>query len=98
MVDRAVVATKVSLAVHWLADQGQAVPQTYRDVFLALARQGVVPADLADRLASASGLRNLLAHQYGALDWTRIHAIAASDLGDLIAFTAEIARHAADQT
>jgi hypothetical protein len=34
----------------------------------------------------------LVAHQYGALDWRRDHALASSDLGDLEAFCATIAR------
>ena len=87
----------LSLAVHWLADEGHAVPQTHREVFLTLARQGILPSDLAQRLAAASGLRNLLAHQYGSLDWNRIHAIAASDLDDLLAFAAEMAGRTADR-
>ena len=49
----------LSLATHWLADEGVAVPQSYREVFTELGDRGVVPRDLADRLAAASGLRNL---------------------------------------
>jgi uncharacterized protein YutE (UPF0331/DUF86 family) len=33
-----------------------------------------------------SGLRNLIAHRYGALDWQRIHTIAATQLDDLLRF------------
>lgn len=83
-----------SLAVHWLADQGLDVPQTYGEVFRRLGEQNVVPADLADRLAAASGFRNLIAHQYGVLDWTRVHAIASERLDDLLDFCNELARRA----
>lgn len=83
-----------SLAVHWLADQGLDVPQTYGEVFRWLGEQNVVPADLADRLAAASGFRNLIAHQYGVLDWTRVHAIASERLDDLLDFCNELARRA----
>ena len=47
--------------------------------------------ELGRRLASATGLRNLLAHQYGALDWTRVHAIAASEIDDLLSFCRALA-------
>jgi uncharacterized protein YutE (UPF0331/DUF86 family) len=75
-----------------LADEGRQVPSGYRELFLALADRSVLSADLAARLAAAAGLRNLIAHRYGVLDWTRIHAIAAGGLDDLLEFCAEIAR------
>jgi uncharacterized protein YutE (UPF0331/DUF86 family) len=84
----------LALAVHWLADEGWDVPPAYRDVFLALGEHGVLPKALAERLASASGVRNLVAHQYGVLDWSRIHGIASSELDDLLSFCQELARRA----
>lgn len=84
----------VALAVHSLADQGLDVPQTYGDVFRRLGEQNVLPEDLAHRLAAASGFRNLIAHQYGVLDWARVHTIASERLGDLLAFCDELTRRA----
>lgn len=84
----------LSLATHWLADAGLDVPPTYGDVFRRLAERGIIPPDLAARLAAASGFRNLVAHQYGALDWTRVFAIASQQLGDLLAFCDELAKRA----
>jgi uncharacterized protein YutE (UPF0331/DUF86 family) len=81
----------LDLAAHWLADAGWEVPGTYADVFAALAKHAVIPHDLATRLAAAAAFRNLVAHQYGALDWRRVHALAASDLDDLDAFCAALA-------
>ena len=85
----------LALAAHWLADAGWDVPQNYRDIFGSLAEHGVVEHDLAARLAAASGLRNLVAHQYGILDWHRIHAVASTELDDLLSFCAALARRAA---
>jgi uncharacterized protein YutE (UPF0331/DUF86 family) len=84
----------VSLAAHWLADEGLVVPPTYGEVFRSLGERGVVPADLAGRLAAASGFRNLVAHRYGALDWARVYAIASRDLEDLLTFCEVLARRA----
>jgi uncharacterized protein YutE (UPF0331/DUF86 family) len=75
----------LSLAAHWLADAGLDVPQSYAQVFERLGERGVVAPDLAARLAAASGLRNLVAHRYGVLDWRRIHEIATTRLDDLLA-------------
>jgi uncharacterized protein YutE (UPF0331/DUF86 family) len=82
----------VALAAHWLADEGRDVPRGYREMFLALADGGVLDRELAARVASASGLRNLVAHRYGVLDWTRIHEIATSELHDLLAFCEALVR------
>ena len=88
----------VDLATHWLADAGWDVPGSYADTFAALAKHGVVPAELATRLAAAAAFRNLVAHQYGALDWRRVYALAAVDLGDVDRFCATLAeRHAANR-
>jgi uncharacterized protein YutE (UPF0331/DUF86 family) len=81
----------LDLAAHWLADAGWEVPATYAEVFGALARHDVIPRDLATRLSAAAGFRNLVAHQYGVLDWRRVHAFAASDLTALDAFCAALA-------
>jgi uncharacterized protein YutE (UPF0331/DUF86 family) len=81
----------LDLATHWLADAGWNVPETYGDVFVALAEHAVITREMATRLASAAAFRNLVAHQYGALDWRRVYALAASDLGDLDSFCSTVA-------
>ena len=81
----------LDLAAHWLADAGWDMPAAYADVFTALARHGVISPDLATRLAAAAAFRNLVAHQYGVLDWRRVHAIARSDLEVLDTFCALLA-------
>ena len=80
----------IGLATHWIADEGLAVPETYGEVFPMLAGRGVIDAGLGDRLRSAAGLRNLLAHQYGVLDFERVYAIAHDELEDLLAFCRQL--------
>ena len=84
----------LALATHWVADEGWDVPGGYRDVFTSLVEHRVIEAELAGRLAAAAGLRNLIAYRYAALDWERLHAIAAEDLDDLLDFCAVLARRA----
>jgi len=84
----------VSVATHWLADAGLDVPASYREIFLDLAARGLIPGALAERLASAAGFRNLVAHQYGVLDPRRVHEMAASELGDLLEFCRVVSRAA----
>lgn len=82
----------LDLATHWLADAGWEVPTSYAEVFAALARHDVIDSGLATRLAAAAGFRNLVAHQYGALDWRRVYVLASSDASDLDTFCSRIAR------
>lgn len=81
----------IGLATHWLADEGVAVPDTYGELFSMLADRGVIDAALGGRLRAAAGLRNLVAHQYGVLDFTRVHAVARGQLGDLLTFCDQLA-------
>jgi uncharacterized protein YutE (UPF0331/DUF86 family) len=71
------------------------MPRTYADVFAALAQHDVIPRELATPLVAAAAFRNLIAHQYGALDWRRVYTMASADLDDLDAFCAILAKHAA---
>jgi len=82
----------VALATHWLADAGLDVPGSYREIFLDLAQRGMIPRDLAERLAAAAGFRNRVAQQYGVLDLARVHAIASAELGDLLDFCRTVSR------
>lgn len=85
----------LDLAAHWLADAGWDVPQRYGEIFVALADHDVIPRPLALRLVAAAGLRNLVAHQYGTLEWARLYATASSPaLDDLEAFCAALAAKA----
>jgi len=67
-------------------------PQGYADAFRRLEASGVIPADLAGRLARAAGFRNVVAHAYDTLDMTRVYRAAADGPPDLRAFLAALGR------
>ncbi|MHB1273889.1 MAG: type VII toxin-antitoxin system HepT family RNase toxin [Rhodanobacter sp.] len=79
----------VDLALHTLSSLGQPVPDTMGQAFDQLADAGRLPADLALRLKKAVGFRNIAVHNYSAIDWAIVHAIATRHLDDFEAF----ARH-----
>jgi uncharacterized protein YutE (UPF0331/DUF86 family) len=87
----------LDLAAHWLSDAGRNVPATYAEIFTALADQDVIPRDLARRLGTAAAFRNLVAHQYGVLDWQRVYALAQANLGDLETFCSMLADRTRNQ-
>lgn len=81
----------VALASHVLADAGWGVPKTYAESFTVLADHGVLGSDLAVRMRAATGLRNLLAHQYGVVDFDRLYELASVRTGDFTTFCAAVA-------
>lgn len=64
----------IDIALHIVAEDTDRTPEDYGSVFLLLAEQHIIPADLADRLRLATGLRNLLVHAYLDIDPTRVWA------------------------
>lgn len=79
------------LALHLVADLGLGVPGEARAAFDALARGGVLDAELARRLGAAVGLRNRIAHEYGDLDLSKVYDAVRDNLGDLDAYAAAVA-------
>ena len=84
----------IDLASHWVSDAGWDVPPSYRELFVLLATHRVLEPELANRLVTASGFRNLVAHQYGALDWKRVYEVARHGTNDIDAFCAALAQQA----
>ena len=74
-----------------LADCAWSVPRTYGESFTVLADHGVLDSALAARMRSAAGLRNLLAHQYGMIDFDRLFELAGEHTQDLTAYCAAVA-------
>lgn len=54
----------VDVGQHLCAVQGWGPPSTNADTFRILSEHCVLPADLASRMAQASGFRNVLVHEY----------------------------------
>jgi uncharacterized protein YutE (UPF0331/DUF86 family) len=52
----------LDLCAHIITASGAEVPASYADLPCSLARLGILPNDLAERLAQAAGLRNRLVH------------------------------------
>jgi uncharacterized protein YutE (UPF0331/DUF86 family) len=76
----------VELALHRLSATGQTTPATMGAAFDELAQIGTINTDLAQRMKSAVGFRNLAVHQYEAMDWRIVHAICTKHLDDFRTF------------
>ena len=83
----------IDLAIHACAHEALGVPDGPASALTLLARTGIIDADLALRLTRASGLRNLVVHQYADLDIERLAAALADGLPDLDAFVRAMRAH-----
>lgn len=70
------VQLAVDIAAHQVAVSGQPPPATMGEAFDRLAESGSIDNDLARRMKSAVGFRNLSVHSYRKIDWHIVHAIA----------------------
>lgn len=84
-----VIQACIDLGLHVLADVPAPVPETNRAVFTALEQKAIVDADLARRLETMAGFRNILAHGYTVLLPEKVHA-ALAHLDDIRAYVAQV--------
>jgi uncharacterized protein YutE (UPF0331/DUF86 family) len=53
--------------------EGAPKPRDYYESILRLGELGVLSADFAERLAPIAGFRNILVHEYVAVDWDQVY-------------------------
>ncbi len=75
----------IDIAGHLCAAYG-VVPATGGEAFDALAERALIPRPLAGRLKRAVGFRNVLAHEYVAIDWKIVMRVTRRETQDLAAF------------
>lgn len=64
------VDLSLSIAKRKLSIEGIAVPSTGKEVFKLLASKKMLSAKNAEILIQATGLRNLIVHEYGKIDYS----------------------------
>jgi uncharacterized protein YutE (UPF0331/DUF86 family) len=76
----------VDIGAHIIAGHDTPPPVTMGQTFDILADLGIINAELAMRLKKAVGFRNIAVHNYEAINWQIVHAIATSHLSDFKSF------------
>jgi uncharacterized protein YutE (UPF0331/DUF86 family) len=87
--ERAIQAS-VDIASHIVAYTALSVPGTMADCFEKLANAHLITAKTAERMKKAVGLRNILVHEYQAIDWTIIWAVITNHIDDFRQYVSEI--------
>lgn len=81
----------IDLGTQLISEQSARPPSDYADVFTILGQKGVIPSELAERLANAAKQRNLIVHLYLEIDDRSVFASLAH-LDDLREFASSIER------
>ena len=74
-----IIQAMLDIGNHILAILGKKCVETYRDIFIMLGKEKILPEKFAQKIAPLAGLRNILIHMYDELDldilWETLHAI-----------------------
>jgi uncharacterized protein YutE (UPF0331/DUF86 family) len=76
------VEASASICVRILLSLYNESVESYAQCFHRMAVKGIIPGDLAHRLASAARLRNLLVHRYWAISDVRVYESVREGLND----------------
>tara|TARA_R110000796_G_C14503706_1_gene429153 strand:- start:262 stop:684 length:423 start_codon:yes stop_codon:yes gene_type:complete len=85
----------VDLGAHLVSGLNQPPPNTMGEVFDRMAVAQLIDEKLADRMKKSVGFRNMAVHNYDALDWAIVHAIATRHMSDFNEFASAISRNIA---
>jgi uncharacterized protein YutE (UPF0331/DUF86 family) len=77
----------IDLANHIICEKRLGLPKESRESFAILAREKLIPSDLASKLQKMVGFRNILIHEYQDLDVSLMEDIIRNHLDDLVDFT-----------
>ncbi|MCB8938636.1 MAG: DUF86 domain-containing protein [Ardenticatenaceae bacterium] len=70
---------------HLLAERG-ITAVSYKSAFQLAAKEGMLPAELSDRLQNAASMRNVLVHLYEEIDYEILHQSIPTALEDFAQF------------
>ena len=82
----------VDIGAHIVAGKNVPPPATMGQTFDVLAELGIISEELALRMKNAVGFRNIAVHNYEAINWQIVHAIATRHVGDFTDFVRSVLR------
>jgi uncharacterized protein YutE (UPF0331/DUF86 family) len=82
----------IDLAAHVVSDEGFGMAGSTNEFFYLLQDQGIITAELTEKMVRAVGFRNFCVHQYGRVDLERVYEVAAKGLSDIRGFVEMIVR------
>ena len=87
----------IDIANHIISDNGMRLPTGYADTFKVLAENKVIDKKLFEKLEKMAKFRNVVVHQYEAIDPTIVVSILHRNLGDLEKYKKAIVQYLSSQ-
>jgi uncharacterized protein YutE (UPF0331/DUF86 family) len=84
------IMTASDIIMHLLSARGEAAPSSYRAAFLRAGELGIITQELSKSLSMSAGLRNILVHEYEAIDYRILHGSISSALRDFRSLISEL--------
>ena len=76
----------IDLAMHLVASKGLGIPQSSREAFDFIQQAGIIDEHLAQKLKAMVGFRNIVVHNYQAVNLGIVQGIIEKNLADLLKF------------
>ncbi|RLF05342.1 MAG: DUF86 domain-containing protein [Thermoprotei archaeon] len=76
----------IDIANHIIATKGFRRPTDYKDIFVVLEENKIVPKGLSRKLQEMAKFRNVLVHRYATVDMNKLVQIAKKDIKDVNRF------------
>ena len=77
---------------HIISDKGFRQAGDYREIFLILGENKVIPKKFAERIAPMGSFRNILVHDYIELDFRKVYDLLQTHYSDFDRFARFIAK------
>jgi uncharacterized protein YutE (UPF0331/DUF86 family) len=76
------IEAMLDIGSHIIAEESFGEPLEYRDVFVLLVKNGILPKEKETAFLKLAGLRNRIVHVYEDIDHKQIHRFLQGNLGD----------------
>ncbi len=84
------VQISIDIGSHIISCTDSPTPSTMGQVFEILSRANIISVELAERMKKSVGFRNLAVHNYDAINWKIVYAIATQHLDDFKQFATAV--------
>ena len=85
-----IIEACIDIAQHIISDENFRQPESYRDSFIVLMENKIIPRDDIRTFEKIAMFRNLLVHYYEKVDDEIVFAVFTKNLDDLERFTSYI--------
>ena len=81
------------IAMHVVTGANLGSPNSRPEAVEMLAKNGIIPQDLAEKISQAVRMRNVIVHHYPSVNLRTVYDVIQNDLGDTVDFCAEIVNY-----